>query len=466
MKKAEDKTSLKHLITSEEIDFVLSDLFLNEFIPKQTAVSVLSSIKNQLREQLCKLEVYPEILDYLKHEILMVYKDSLIQPGESVGFLAAQSIGEKQTQSTLNSFHKAGASDKGSVSKFSELLNATMNPKDPCYTIFFQNKNSSIEELRELIGNSLVEISLKKLAKKIEICMNKEDESWYGFFYAIYKNNEERDSVFKHCLSVEINPEIMYEYKLSIEKIASHFEKEYGDFYCIFSPDCFSRLDIFINTENVSFEKDKLAFIKHDNYEEIYLEEVIKPILEKTIIAGISGITNIFFLQNKKEWIVETENSNTKEKVSKKSKTNESSLDSVKRFKRVLSLSNVNFVKTLSNSIWDIYNVFGIEAVRKYMIDELCKIMEGINKCHVMLLIDQMTFNGRVASVSRYSMRNDDSSPFGRASFEETLDHFLNAGLYGQTDSITGISSTIICGKKPKIGTGYCDFSMDLSKFE
>lgn len=460
------KNETKRLITADEIDYVLSDLYPNQFIPEATSISVLNSIKTQLKEQFNKIEIYPEILDYLKSEITSIYKDSLIQPGESVGFLAAQSIGEKQTQTTLNSFHKAGSSDKGSVSKFSELLNATMNPKDPCYTIFFNSKNSNIEELRESIGSSLVEIRLKKLAKKIEVCLNKENESWYDYFYEIYKNGIEKDEIFKHCLSIELNPEILYEYKLNIEDIASFFEKHYGDFYCIFSPDCFHKLDIFINTENVNFVNEKVAFIERKNYEEIYLEEVIKPVLEKTIISGISGITNIFFLQNKKEWIVETENSNVKEKISKKTKTSNISIDSVKRFRQVLSLPIVNFSKTLSNSIWDIYNIFGIEAVRKYMIDELCKIMEGINKCHVILLIDQMTFQGRVASISRYSMRNDDSSPFTRASFEETLDHFLNAGLYGQIDNIDGISSSIICGKKPRIGTGFCEFNMDLSKFK
>lgn len=455
----------KRLISNDEIEEILSQLRPNPFIPEKTSSSSLTFIKTKLKEQLTGIEIYSDILPYLKEELVDIYLDSLIQPGESVGFLAAQSIGEKQTQSTLNSFHKAGSSDKQSVSKFSELLNASMNPKDPCYTIYFDKHNSNIESLRDSIGSNLVEIRLKKLTKKINIIMNKEPEPWYDFFYSIYKDGIEKSDNFKHCLSIELNTEIMYEYKLSIEKIASFLEKEYGNFYCIFSDDSTALLDIYLDTENIVFVADKIAFIEKKNYEFIYLEEVVKPILEKTIIAGISGIMNIFFLQDKKEWIVETENSNTKEKVSRK-RSNDVSIDSIKRFRRVLSLPNVNFVKTLSNSIWDIYNVLGIEAVRKYMIDELCKIMEGINKCHVMLLIDQMTFNGRIASVSRYSMRTDDSSPFTRASFEETLDHFLNAGLYSQTDSIDGISSAIICGKKPGVGTGFCNFNMDFSKFQ
>lgn len=456
---------MKRAITKTEIEDVLSDLNPNPFIPERTALSTLEFIKSKLREQLSNCQIYPEILPYLKEEIGFIYNDSLIQPGESVGFLSAQSIGEKQTQTTLNSFHKAGSSDKQSVSKFSELLNASLNPKDPCYNIYFKNNNERIEKLRESIGSSLVEIRLKKLVRNILICMNKQDEDWYELHNIIYKNGEPRDPMYKHALCLELNADILYEYKLNIEDIALFLEKEYSEFYYIFSSDQECRLDIFIDTDNITFVQDKLAFIEKKNYEEIYLEEVIKPILEKTIIAGIPGITAIFFLQEKNEWIVETENSNAKEKIVKR-RSNDVSIDSVKRFRRVLSLSNVNFVKTISNNIWDIYEVFGIEAVRKYMIDELCKIMEGINKCHVMLLIDQMTCSGRIASCTRYSMRNEDSSPFTRASFEETLDHFLGAGLYGQADNIQDTSSAIICGKKPGIGTGFCSFNMDFSKLK
>jgi DNA-directed RNA polymerase beta' subunit len=98
------------------------------------------------------------------------------------------------------------------------------------------------------------------------------------------------------------------------------------------------------------------------------------------------------------------------------------------------------------------------------MIDEFSKIMEGINACHVMLLVDKMTFKGSVASISRYSMRSADSGPFSKASFEETLSNFLDAGVYGQEEPIKGASAAIICGKRAPIGTGLCNLEMDIEK--
>jgi len=36
------------------------------------------------------------------------YNRCMVEPGEAVGLLAAQSIGEPSTQMTLNTFHNAG----------------------------------------------------------------------------------------------------------------------------------------------------------------------------------------------------------------------------------------------------------------------------------------------------------------------------------------------------------------------
>ena len=47
----------------------------------------------------------------------MQYKKSIISPGEMVGMIAAQSIGEPTTQLTLNTFHFAGVASKSNVTR-------------------------------------------------------------------------------------------------------------------------------------------------------------------------------------------------------------------------------------------------------------------------------------------------------------------------------------------------------------
>ena len=46
-----------------------------------------------------------------KKKVLQEYKDALISPGESVGIISAESLGEPGTQMTLNTFHFAGVAE-------------------------------------------------------------------------------------------------------------------------------------------------------------------------------------------------------------------------------------------------------------------------------------------------------------------------------------------------------------------
>jgi hypothetical protein len=92
----------KRKLTLEEIDFVLDFIKPNKSIPEETALSVTKIQKDELRKQLINQEVNPKIIPELKTEIEKNYMSSLITPGESVGIICAQSIGEKQTQNSVS----------------------------------------------------------------------------------------------------------------------------------------------------------------------------------------------------------------------------------------------------------------------------------------------------------------------------------------------------------------------------
>lgn len=60
-------------------------------------------------------------------------------PGEMVGALAAQSLGEPATQMTLNTFHYAGVSAKNvtlGVPRLKEIINISKKPKTPSLTVY------------------------------------------------------------------------------------------------------------------------------------------------------------------------------------------------------------------------------------------------------------------------------------------------------------------------------------------
>jgi DNA-directed RNA polymerase beta' subunit len=244
----------------------------------------------------------------------------------------------------------------------------------------------------------------------------------------------------------------LFEFKLTMQEIADYIHKEYSDLYCVFSPPAEGQLNVFVDTQNINLPENRLLFIDKENAISIYLEEVVQTTLEKIYVCGIPAITEVFYLKDGKEWIVET-NGFCSKTISKQYSS----------FKRLLAQPNIDYTRTVSNNVWDIYDVLDIEAARQFLIEEFMSIMEGINTCHAMILVDRMTHNGTISSITRYTMKKEESGPMGKASFEETMDNFLNAAAEGDTEPTQGVSASIICGKRAPIGTGMIKVSIDIS---
>ena len=338
-----------------------------------------------------------------------------------------------------DTFHKAGSGEKSAttgVPRVEEMLNATRDPKNINCVVYTKDNHKTISELRKTIGHSVVEMTFAKITKHCEIVMNKKPEEWYRAFEIIYGDSYKQ---FTDCISLQLDMDIMYEYKLDMEMIKDIVSQEYSDMVCVFSPDNIGKMDVFVDTSNIDLPENRLCFIDSENAREIYLEEVVQPILYKIIICGVPGIENIYFNDNPNSF--ETEGSN---------------------YKKLLGLSFVDDTRTFSNNVWDIYETLGVEATRQFLIDEFMQVCAGINRCHIQLLVEKMTYNGAISSISRYTMRNEECGPMGKASFEETMDNFLKAGAYGQKEETCGVSASIICGKRANIGTGVCELRMDV----
>ena len=80
-----------------------------------------------------------EAFEWVLGEIETRFQQAQVQPGEMIGALAAQSLGEPATQMTLNTFHYAGVSAKNvtlGVPRLKEIINVSKRPKTPSLTIF------------------------------------------------------------------------------------------------------------------------------------------------------------------------------------------------------------------------------------------------------------------------------------------------------------------------------------------
>ena len=478
-----------------QIESICDSIPINPSLPKKVGESIAENIRKKLRNDLIHIKLYPQMFEAYKKEILHYYHTTLVQAGEAVGIITAQSIGERQTQTTLSSFHSTGLTIKTvivGVPRFSELLNATKDPKMVNCIIYLNKDFDSISDIRDYIGNSFTEIMLKRLVKSYEI-LDEPLEDWHHLFCKVFNIKKKLSKRIRFFLNIDI----IYEYKVKMKLIKQQIEKYNPTMTVLYTPESKGIIDIFIEKKeeilsdeekdeeeeeeeveeeeveeveelydddiddeevkvipvvkvkvNINVEKDK---IPHDIEEMIIIEDKIIPSLMNIKISGISKVKEIFFekrkIKDEEKWIITTEGSN---------------------LYGIFTHPLVNKTKTLCNNMWEIYNVFGIEATRQFLISEFMDVVTSdgtfVNKSHVELLVDMMVYTGTIISISRYGQKKVGSGPLSKASFEESLENFLKAGLNGEKETTDGVSASIILGKLPKTGTGVFDLKVDIDK--
>jgi DNA-directed RNA polymerase II subunit RPB1 len=123
----------------------------------------------------------------------------------------------------------------------------------------------------------------------------------------------------------------------------------------------------------------------------------------------------------------------------------------------------VDGTRTFSNDIHEILDVFGIEAARLAIYDEINEVFsaEKVNYHHLAVLVDTMTFSGRIVPVNRFGMSKNETGVLAKSSFEETSKIMFNAATWAEKDSMRGVSANIMFGQKPPCGTGFVDILVD-----
>lgn len=428
-------------LTSEEIEHIVSVIRPNRLIPQSVAESSVSKIKNDLRSQLSALDVNPLAIETIRDEIERRYVASTVSPGESVGIITAQSIGERQTQMTLDTFHSAGSALKTVVTgvpRFTELMSATKKPKSVAMKVYPETKMDTISELRESIGVSIKSVHVRDLVSKIKYVPNVTPDDipqWVHAFGILFGKQYDTFSSFA-LVKVCLDTNSMYCSRTTPKSVSESITREYEDIRCAYSPVSLGEIHMYIDTENID-----------DCNIDMYVRKTVIDNVLGVIVCGVPGITNVYYEKDASsgEMYIETEGS---------------SYDGVSRVK------GVDVYRTLSNNMWDVYETLGIEAVRDFLISEFAMVVSSdgtyINKAHVDLLVDTMTYGGSIMAISRYGQRKVNCGPLSKASFEESLDNFLKASVHCDIENVSSVSSAIMLGKIIPGGTGSFDVVVDV----
>ena len=93
-----------------------------------------------------------------------------MEPGEAVGIVAAQSIGEPGTQMTLRTFHYAGVKEQNvtlGLPRLIEIVDARRIPSTPIMTIYLQGEHAKSKEGAVEIARNIIYTSVEDLASAI-----------------------------------------------------------------------------------------------------------------------------------------------------------------------------------------------------------------------------------------------------------------------------------------------------------
>ncbi|WP_323736441.1 DNA-directed RNA polymerase subunit A'' [Methanosphaera sp. ISO3-F5] len=361
----------------------------------------------EITEAAIRNNVTDEELKQLVLRVKEAYEREEVEPGESVGTIAAQSVGEPGTQMTMRTFHYAGVVELNvtlGLPRLIEVVDARKKISTPTMDIYFTDEYKDDEEFIRKMGNTIGKITLNDVIKN---------------FNVNYMDN---------IITAEIDMDILDERRLELSEVTDEIEKTFKQ--------------VTINNNLLSFET---TFSNDEEKIQQGIRELrlLADKIRDLQISGVKGIGKVVIRHEHNEWVIHTEGSN---------------------IGSILKIPGVDIVKTTTNDIFEIEKVLGIEAARNAIIHELYTTMEeqglSVDIRHIMLVADMMTADGIVKSIGRHGISGEKSSVLARAAFEETGKHLLNASIRGETDQLTGIIENVIVGQPIPHGTGSVGINM------
>ncbi len=400
----------------------------------------------------------PAALNTLVQRVILTHWKAWSEPGEPVGVIAAQSIGEISTQMTLRTFHTAGASNATQgVPRLEELLKVTKNPKAVETTIGLRKDIRASKEEARHVAQTLEYTLLKDIVTISRIYYDPrdtdtlitDDSEWLAYF-ASFEEVVGAATNTPWVLRFELDREKMFNKDISMDDVAFVLKKN-------------SKIPI--NVVYSDYNATQLIFrVRLDEVESVSandqletLKQVQNKLMTTTIVKGIPGLRSVSFkkVDNKVEYadgefkLVEF-------------------FDLVSdgcNFLEIVSHPDVDGTRVISNNVHDIYENLGIEAARALLHQELvATVSTGVNYRHTALLIDLMCVRGKLMSCDRNGINKQDIGTFAKASFEQTQDIMLRSAIFGERDPVLGVSANVMLGAPIRAGTAFSEIMLDEMK--
>jgi DNA-directed RNA polymerase II subunit RPB1 len=408
-------------------------------------------------------------LQHVLGEIENRFARATVSPGEMVGVLAAQSIGEPATQMTLNTFHFAGVSSKNvtlGVPRLKEIMNVAKNIKTPSMTVYQIEGNTGNKEGAKNLRSAVEHTTLRSVTETSEVYYDPDVQStvipsdldMVESYYIIPEEVvDDPAAQSKWLLRITLARRKMLDKDLSVQDVAAAIKKLYGnDLAVVFSDDNADDMVVRIRMMNQKAEAD-------DVEDDILLKRLEGHLLDNVTLRGVPGIDRAFI--NEKPRIRMTEDGSLTMRKTDPLCTEWFLDTNGSALAEVLAIEGVDATRTYSNSFIEVFEVFGIEATRAAIMRELATVLafdgSEVNYRHLALLVDVMTSRGHLMAITRHGINRADTGALMRCSFEETVEILLDAAAMAELDDCRGISENIMLGQLAPLGTGGIDIYLD-----
>ena len=380
--------------TKDEIDELIAK-YTSTFNPRLTTL---------VTDALHKSELSMEGAEVVCKKGLSLYNKAQVEPGQAVGIITAQSIGEPGTQMTLRTFHFAGIKERNvtlGLPRLIELVDARKKPVTPTMDIYLDEESKHSRE-------KAIEVAKNVLQTKISSLVAYHDTDYSTEIKLVLDAKRLHD---RGCTVTSVEASLASNKKFKITTTGEMLSLKLVE------------------------ESDTATVI------------AIRNKILNTTVKGVPDIERVTLVQKNNEWVIQTTGSN---------------------IAKLLAVSGIEKRNIRTNNVFEIAGTLGIEAARNALINELNHTLEDqgleVDNRYIMLVSDLMCSRGYMQQIGRHGIAGTKDSVLARAAFEITVPTIAHAALGGEVEQLKGITENVIVGSNIPIGSGTVDLYMQVSK--
>ena len=276
---------------------------------------------------------------------LMLYNNAKAEPGQAVGIVTAQSIGEPGTQMTLRTFHFAGIAERNvtlGLPRLIELVDARKKPVTPTMDIYLTGDAKTDQTKTVQVARNILQTTINDLILDADT----------DYKTKITLNLNERKLSDRGCTLDDVTTSLESNKKFKMETMGN---------------------SVVLNL--VDEDADAPAVI------------TIRNKVLKTTVKGVPDIARVTIVKKGDEYVIQTTGSN---------------------LAKVLEVEGIDKNNVRTNNVSEIAETLGIEAARNALINELSTTLEDagleVDQRYLMLVADLMCHRGYMQQIGRHGI--------------------------------------------------------------